>query len=36
TGTRELVDRWAEAIRTGKVTVPNTLEQLRTWTVPTL
>lgn len=35
-GTRELVDRWADAIRTGRVTVPNTMAQLRTWTVPSL
>lgn len=33
-GTKELVDKWADAIRTGKVTVPNSREALESWEVP--
>lgn len=33
-GTKDLVDKWADAIRTGKVTVPNSREALESWEVP--
>lgn len=33
-GTKELVDKWADAIKGGKVTVPNSLDALKSWTVP--
>lgn len=35
-GTKEEVDKWAEAIKEGKVVVPETPEEADTWTPPTL
>ncbi len=35
-GTKELVDKWADAIKTGKVDVPANLDELKDWTVPSL
>ncbi|MFZ5815539.1 MAG: BMP family lipoprotein [Bacillota bacterium] len=34
--TKALVDKWADAIKSGKVKVPNDMKQFETWTVPTL
>ncbi|HWI63735.1 MAG TPA: BMP family ABC transporter substrate-binding protein [Symbiobacteriaceae bacterium] len=33
-GTKALVDKWADAIKGGKATIPNSLDALKTWTVP--
>ncbi|HYF95773.1 MAG TPA: BMP family ABC transporter substrate-binding protein [Symbiobacteriaceae bacterium] len=33
-GTKELVDKWAEAIKSGKVVVPENMDKLKTWEVP--
>jgi basic membrane protein A and related proteins len=33
-GTKELVDKWAGAIKDGKVTVPNSMDKLKSWDVP--
>lgn len=35
-GTKELVDKWADAIKAGKVTVPNNMEKFKTWEAPKL
>jgi basic membrane protein A len=35
-GTKELVDKWAKAIKDGKFTVPNKPDQLKNWQVPKL
>lgn len=35
-GTKTLVDKWAEAIKTGKVSVPNDMKKFEGWTVPKL
>lgn len=35
-GIKELVDKWATAIKDGKVTVPGDLEALKTFTAPTI
>lgn len=34
--TKALVDKWAEAIKTGKVSVPNDMDKFKTWEVPKL
>lgn len=33
-GTKELVDKWAQAIVDGKASIPNDPEELKDWTVP--
>lgn len=34
--TKTLVDKWSDAIKSGKVTVPNNLKDVETWKAPTL
>lgn len=35
-GTKDLVDKWAKAIKDGKVNVPNNRDKLKGWKVPSL